>query len=89
MLFSHPGGDLPVSIAAAAYIHQGTIPPDVSAALRGVKSVKFLFGDVAVCSAFQTARLPTLVLYNADGDETARACGDMHVADLIKQTVVD
>lgn len=78
-----------MSIAAAAYIHQGPIPDDVRAALGAIKNAQFIIGDARVCRAFQTARVPTLVLYNAAGEETARASGSLHIPELIKQTMTE
>jgi hypothetical protein len=33
--------------------------------------------------------VPTLVLYNAAGEETARASGSLHIPELIKQTMTE
>lgn len=78
-----------MSIAAAVYIYQGSIPDDVQSALGGIKNAQRIVGDARVCRAFQTARIPTLVLYNAAGEETARASGTLHIPELIKQTMTE
>lgn len=79
-----------MSIAAAVFLHNSdAILPEVELALAQLPNVQRYGADTEVCKAFQTARLPMLVLYNADGDETARAFGNVHVQELIKQTAAE
>ena len=70
---------------AAVLLHAGALPASVESALGSLTHLQRIQADAKVCTAFQVVRLPTLILYDADREETARAFGDVSILELVRQ----
>lgn len=78
-------GGICMEQTAAVLLHDGALPTSVEAALGSLTHLQRIQADAKVCTAFQVVRLPTLILYDADHEETARAFGDVSILELIRQ----
>ena len=77
-------------IATAVFLELGLTTRLVEDALSRLAKnwrIKRIKATPEICEVFKRVRVPALVLYNAAGEETASAVGDLEITRLVDATI--
>jgi hypothetical protein len=77
-------------IATAVFLEHGVVSRPLDEALTRLShswDTRRIKATPEVCEVFKRVRVPALVLYNAAGEETASAVGDLEIIRLVEATI--
>lgn len=77
-------------IATAVFLEHGVVSRPLDEALTTLShswDTRRIKATPEVCEVFKRVRVPALVLYNAAGEETASAVGDLEIIRLVEATI--
>lgn len=77
-------------IATAVFLEHGLVSKPLDEALTRLShswETRRIKATPEVCEVFKRVRVPALVLYNAAGEETASAVGDLEIIRLVEATI--
>ena len=77
-------------IATAVFLEHGVVSRPLDEALTRLShtwETRRIKATPEVCEVFKRVRVPALVLYNAAGEETASAVGDLEIIRLVEATI--
>lgn len=77
-------------IATAVFLEHSLVSRPLDEALTRLShswETRRIKATPEVCEVFKRVRVPALILYNAAGEETASAVGDLEIIRLVEATI--